>query len=178
MTDSEPLPPGIPAATAAVAIDAPVSKTPVTADMRFGSAPPLLLLTPMSLSLLAQARQETTRGNHQFAVVLAQAACDLRAEDAIIELMRHRGVDYLSDAVLGMFDTTSFGNERLRKIFVALTGDDPAQAPWWSEWRKGRKLRHDVAHAGEPVTPVQAASCIDAAAAFIDHVTAVVEQAR
>jgi hypothetical protein len=150
----------------------------MTADMHFGWAPAILLLTPMSHHLLALARQKVTEGEYQFAVVLAQAACELRAEDAIIELMRHRKCEYLSDAVLGIVDTTSFGNERLRKVFAALTGDDPAQAPWWSGWMKARKLRHDVAHGGEHVTPDKAVSCIDSAAAFIDHITAVVERVR
>jgi hypothetical protein len=131
-------------------------------------------LTPMSQALLGQARQQAAAGQLQFAVVLAQAACELRTEDAIIELMRHRKAEFLSDALLNIFTTASLSDERLCAVYSALTGDDPKQTPWWSDWIKGRKLRHDVAHAGKVVTPQETTSCIDSAEAFIAHVTTVV----
>jgi hypothetical protein len=128
----------------------------------------------MSQALLAQARQQETLGNYQFAVVLSQAACELRTEDAIIELMRHRKVPFLSDALLNIFATTSLADERLCSVYCALSGDDPKQATWWSDWKKSRALRHDVAHAGKMITPAEAAFCIKSADAFVAHVTAVV----
>jgi hypothetical protein len=136
------------------------------------------LLGPMSLTLLAQARQELAHGRHQFAVVLTQVACELRTEDAIIEMMRKRKIEYLSDAVMNIFKTTSLGDERLRKIFAALAAADPAQESWWSAWITGRQLRHDVAHHGDQVTPEQAQSCINAAADFIAYVTTTVNGVR
>lgn len=145
----------------------------------FQSMPvPLMTLTPMSLHVLAQARLVAGQGQQQFAVVLAQAACELRTEDAFIELMRHRHNEALGDALLDFVSTTSLGNSRLRKVFTALTGDDPAQAPWWAAWIKSYNLRHDVAHAGAQVTSGQATTAIDSAADFIAHVTSPVEKAR
>ena len=132
----------------------------------------------MSYHVLAYARQKLPEGEYQYAVVLSQAACELRAEDAIVDLMRHRKCEYLSDAVLDLFVTTSFGDERLRNIFIALSGDDPAQATWWAAWKSARKLRHDVAHGGVQATADQATAAVDAAAAFIEHVTAAVESVR
>lgn len=70
------------------------------------------------------------QGQHQFAVVLAQAACELRTEDAIIELMRRKKAEFLSDALLGFVSTTSLADGRILKVFVALTGDDPSTTVW------------------------------------------------
>jgi hypothetical protein len=136
------------------------------------------VLTPFSHSLLARARTLATEGQYPFAVVLAQAACELRTEDAFIELMRHRKVEALGEAMLGIVETTSLANPRLRKVFIALTGEDPAQVPWWSDWHKSRQLRHDVAHSGATVTPQQATKAIDTAATFIAYITDVVSKAR
>jgi hypothetical protein len=149
---------------------------PVAFNSTVGSL--VMVLTPFSYSLLAQARDETSKGHHQFAVVLAQAACELRTEDAFIELMRHRKAEALGEAMLDMVETTRLANSRLRKVFKALTCDGPAQAPWWSDWSKSRQLRHDVAHKGAAVTPEQATIAIDSAATFIAYITDEVAKVR
>lgn len=138
----------------------------------------LMALTPMSLHVLAQARIVATQGQQQFAVVLAQAACELRTEDAVIEITRHRKSEALGEAVLEFVTTTSLGDDRLRGVFKALTGDNPATATWWADWIKSRKLRHDVAHKGVSVTPQQTTIAIESAAAYIAHLTDVVERVR
>ena len=132
----------------------------------------------MSLQVLAQARTELAKGQLAFAVVLSQAACELRTEDAFIELMRHRRAEALGEALLGFVLTKSLANENLRKAFLALTGDNPTQASWWSSWKASCKVRHGVAHKGAQVTPAQAQTAVDSAAAFIAHVTDVVDRAR
>lgn len=138
----------------------------------------LMALTPMSMHVLAQARILSGAGQQQFAVVLAQAACELRTEDAFIEITRHRKMEALGDAVLGFVTTANLGNPRLCRVFIALTGDDPTKAPWWSDWTMSRTLRHDVAHKGATVTAVQAASAIESADKYITYLTSVVEKVR
>jgi len=142
-----------------------------TVDAHMLGSPPILLLRPMAYRLLDQARQEIERDNCQFAVVIAQAACELGTEDAINEVMSQREVDYLTDAVLDMCGTVSLANPQLRKLFKALTGADPAAEPWWPAWMDARKMRHEVAHGGRTVTRDQALACVDAATKFIAHVS-------
>ena len=92
--------------------------------------------------------------------------------------MRHRKTEALGDAVLKFVTTVSLGDGRLRRVFTALTGDNPADTTWWADWTKSRGLRHDVAHGGASVTPEQATLAIDSAAAYIAHLSNVVERVR
>ena len=172
----EPMPPG----TSYVAAGMDQTPYAVAQPQAFVQSMPktLMFLTPMSRNLLVQARQEIVGGNCQFAVVLAQAACELCSEDALIELMALKEIEYLSDAVLGISDTMSLANAKVRVFFTSLSGDDPSKARWWAAWKNARTLRHDVAHKGVPITPEQATLCVDAATAFIDHVTETVTIVR
>jgi Tfp pilus assembly protein PilX len=172
--------PGVPDMTEPIepAIPPPrgITLEPLRITMGVGSL--VTVLTPMSHSLLAQARIVANQNQQQFAVVLAQVACELRTEEAIIDLMRLRKAEVLSEALLGIFDTKSMADDRLRKVFIALACDDPAQAAWWSDWKESRKLRHGVAHRAASVTADQAALAIESADKFIAHVTNVVERMR
>ena len=172
-----PMPPGT-----AGAIAAGMTQTPKFFDQPQPWVQPmpavLMALTPMSLQVLAQARIVAAAGQQQFATVLAQAACELRTEDAFIEITRHRKTEALGEAVLGFAATTSLGDDRLRKVFTALTGDDPTKTPWWSDWTTSRKLPHDVAHAGAAFTAAQAMTAIESADNYIAHLTSVVEKVR
>src|SRR5271167_463088 len=128
----EPIPPGV-AGNAAANLQAPAA-APLPEPFVPPTPMTLMVLTPMAQNLLAQARQEIVRTNFQFAVILAQAACELCTEAAIIQLMDLHKVDYLTDAVLDKRDSKSLDNPRLRKLFTALTRDDPTKEPWWSGW--------------------------------------------
>jgi hypothetical protein len=137
-------------------------------------------LTPIYLSLLAQARELASEKHqqYQFAVVLVQAACELATEQNLIALMQLRGTDFLTESILESTDVTSLATKRLRKLFIALSGDNPAEAKWWARWLEARELRHRVAHAGAIMTSEQAARCIDSAAEYIQHLIDVTERVR
>jgi hypothetical protein len=47
----------------------------------FVTTPPLALLTPWSLQLVARAGELAGQGQHRFAIVLAHAACDWATQD-------------------------------------------------------------------------------------------------
>jgi hypothetical protein len=138
----------------------------------------LMVLTPFSHSLLARAKEEGAKGNTQFAVVLAQAACELATEDALNELMRVRSAEYLSDSILGIFKTTNLTDDRLRGIFAALAGEGPESEVWWESYREAQKVRHSVAHEGKQVSTAQAQSAIAAADSCIGYFAIAIRRAR
>jgi hypothetical protein len=146
----------------------------------------LLILTPISRHLLGQARQRAEAGEHQFAVVLSQAACDLHTEEALGNLLRRNCTPVLADAVRSLLGTSiALDDNRVRRIYGALTGDYPAghkqlekpRAEWWDAWHESRQLRHEVAHAGKLVTPEQATASIESSERYVTHVTAQVDAA-
>jgi hypothetical protein len=146
----------------------------------------LLTLTPMSRQLLTQARTVAARGEHQFSVILSHAACDLHTEEALDNLLRCKYSESAIAELLRSFlgRSVCLDDERVRKVYGVLTGDYPAghkklrkkPATWWKEWDASRTLRHEVAHAGKQVSREQAASSIESAEAYIQHVSMQVEQ--
>jgi hypothetical protein len=98
-------------------------------------------ITLASRHLLAHARvlAAKTEGEfHQVAVVLAHAACELHTEWALNKLLDARPDKTLVDLVLpANRDVTSLETDRSRRVYSALTGDNPTEAEWWggSGWR-------------------------------------------
>jgi hypothetical protein len=107
---------------------APAPTRDVNSSMQVSGATPLVfILTPIAYRLLAPARQLAIGGEHQFAVVLSQAACGLHTQEVLGNLMSRRGAGFLSDAVISLAgNTISLGNEKVRSIYEALTSDYPA----------------------------------------------------
>jgi len=188
MPEPKPMPPGTAAAVATAAVPVPAAaQTPAAVDMNFGSAPPILLVTPIAHHLVAFARQKVTEGEYQIAVVLAQAACEWHTEWALNSLIRLKGAELPGDVAKSLIsDSITLADHRVRKLYASLTGDYPAghsklklaPAPWWSEWVAGRELRHEVAHRGKQVTQQPAEAVVASVDAYIAHVTAVVERVR
>jgi hypothetical protein len=95
-------------------------------------SPAVLLLTSASLNLLAHAGKLRTEGHHQFAVVFAHAACELHTESELIRLLAPRPDRVLADLVMPAERAVkSLDNSDVREVYTALTGDNPATAPWW-----------------------------------------------
>jgi hypothetical protein len=185
MADTESLPPGTAGHIAANQQTTPAAISLEAHAMSFTSASGIL--TPMSHHVLAYARQRNAAGEHPFAVVLAQAACEWHTEEALSLLIRHKRAELLGDLVMSLVgETVSLGNPRVRRLYTVLTDDFPGghsdrklpAAAWWEAWTKARQLRHDVAHKAKQVSPEQADAAIKAADAYIAHITAVVERVR
>jgi hypothetical protein len=170
---NEPLPPGQQSLPERIEL----SVSPGSGRSSLDGSTPALMLS-FSPSVLAQAKEQLSKGECRLAVLLAYVACELRTEEAIVELMRHRRVHFLTDALLDMFDTMSLRRPQLRKVFTALTDHDPAQAPWWSQWMEGGTLRNDIAHEGRNVEPAQAQKCVALAETCIEHIHRAVAAAR
>src|SRR5450631_4095911 len=68
-------------------------------------------------------------------------------------------------------DVMSLGNQRIRRVYAALTGDNPTESEWWKDWLDSRQDRHDVAHRGEQMTRAKADKAIALADRYIQHLT-------
>jgi hypothetical protein len=180
MTDPEPLPAGTPSALEAAAQPPPPRPrhhvmAAGTGVYEYTGSPSVLLLTLASQNLLAHARSlaAKTEGEfHQMAVVFAHAACELHTEWAINQLLDARPDKTLVDLVLpAERDVMSLDNQRIRRVYAALTGDNPTESEWWKDWLDSRQDRHDVAHRGEQMTRAKADKAIALADRYIQHLT-------
>ncbi len=174
------LPPGTPNSTVGQSIKIEVP----TANLGLVSGTPLVLLMPMWMLLLLQAKEQFDKGAYQAAVVFAHTACELGTETAMSTLIRHRADPVLAGAVMKFISRNChFGQKRVRQAYSALTGDFPAgdgrstpKAAWWDKLESSRKLRNDVVHRGVQVLRQDAETCIGAAEACVLQIRDVVSR--
>ncbi len=137
-----------------------------------------LILTPASSNLLAHAHSLAAKGEHQFAVVFAHAACELHTKGELIRLLTPRPDKTLADLVMPAEpEVKSLANSSVCELYMALTGDNPTKADWWQAWQESRKDRHAVAHGGAPMTEVKSKAAIDIAQRYINHMTEKIDAA-
>lgn len=112
------------------------------------------------------------------AVVVAQSAVEVAVETAISFALQVRDVpepvqDWIEGSTVESWSPT---NERVQRLWKALTGDTITNAPGWQPYKVGTKLRHGVVHRAMPVTLGQAETFIDAAEEVVSHVLTVMLQ--
>jgi hypothetical protein len=118
--------------------------------------------------LLERARQLIDQ-----AVVTAQTACEVLTEPALTVAFTKKGVGFLAEPVADLFLSYNLGNEKVRGLYCALTGDEIQKRPFWQSFKALTALRNGVVHRGEPVSPQEARDASQAAADFLAHLEAV-----
>ncbi len=110
----------------------------------------------------------------RLAVILAHAACDVQMEDTLAQLFIARDVRSLYEPLKGLVgNQINLHTERVRAVYTALSGDDPAKQPWWSAWKEGIRRRNGVAHGGHAVNSEAAAKSLDACRKCVSHLQGV-----
>jgi hypothetical protein len=127
---------------------------------------------PYHRFLLAKAQELSDDDYHAPAIVMAQMACEIATEQVISAAYKQRGIADLEDPVNELFPAFNLGNERLRRLYLALTGDVIQEQPWWSEYIEHTRRRNRVVHHGERPSKEDAEASISVAKQFADHLDA------
>ena len=121
-------------------------------------------------SLLAAAVASHTAGDHKVAVILAQTAVELFTAKVLAGLYRQRQVEYLKGPFEHLLINYNIGNSKVSELYMALSGDEINQAPFWSRFTDHVQLRNNLVHDGQDATAVQAAASLAAVNQLIDHI--------
>jgi hypothetical protein len=132
-------------------------------------ADPTVITYPQRL--LALARKLIDDGEFGVAVVVAHIACEIAVARSLSEAFVARGIPYLEDSVTDFFSGYSLANDRLRKFYTALTGDEVEKTAFWSKFKESAKRRNKVAHsdATATVTKTEAEDSCLAAEKLVAH---------
>ena len=130
------------------------------------------LTAPWQSTLLATARRLASEGHSEVAVVTALMACETATERALAYWIQKRGIPDLESAMSDLLSSYSLANEKIRALYVALSGDKIQDASFWPQFKAAAKLRGDVVHSGKRATPDQASAAVTAAEAFVHHIGA------
>ena len=145
-----------------------------------------LMSTPASIfstewdypsQLLHAARQMMVTGRHEVAVVTAQMACEVCAERVISTYFRFREVEFLEDSVEDLLPSYNLANDKVRRIYVALTQDQIHQQYFWSEYKTMVSIRNKAVHAGVRIQESQAQMVSRIATSVVKHLQAVERRA-
>ena len=105
------------------------------------------------------------------ALVVAQAAVEVGVETAIDFALQLRDVhDPLREWVGTSVSSWSPTNERVQRLWTALTGDEISDAPGWAAHKSGTKQRHAFVHRAAAVSEEQVENFITAAEQIVGHV--------
>jgi hypothetical protein len=128
---------------------------------------------PYHRTLLESADRLLSQNEPAAALVMAHMACEIYTEQVIVLAFQKRGFAELQDSVMDLFSTHSLANDRLRKLYLALTRDPIAQTSFWSRFKASSQLRNEAVHHGARVSVDQARDACAVAREFVAHVDAV-----
>lgn len=128
--------------------------------------------------LLHAARQMMIAGRHEVSVVTAQMACEVCAERVISKYFCFRKVEFLEDAVEDLLPSYNLANEKIRRIYVALTQDQIHHQYFWSEYKTMVSIRNKAVHAGIRIQESQAQMVARIAASVVKHLQVIERQAN
>ncbi|HEV3071848.1 MAG TPA: hypothetical protein VGY76_10545 [Solirubrobacteraceae bacterium] len=115
---------------------------------------------PIYRRLLDKAYALHEAGEHEYATVAAQTACEVviaaavRRQFAMQSSILLRSVEGLIGGRWAMTD------KRVRTVWTSLTGDNLGEADFWRDYNAHIGRRNQIVHAGGTVTPDEAAASI------------------
>jgi hypothetical protein len=146
------------------------------AGLRMKGLAPLVLIMPVYARLLMDANLSLPE-SPEMAVVLAHSAAELCTEAHITSLLDQRGVGNLTEPVLDIFNSYDICNDKLRAIYIALTGDKISEALFWHGVKESKKRRNAVVHRGKACTVDDAKATVKAMTDLVYHMDHVVRLA-
>jgi hypothetical protein len=119
---------------------------------------------------LERARELLAFGDHDYATVAAQTACEVVTAETMRQLIAkhaHPLQVAIEKLVAGRF---SLAHDPVRALWADLTGDAISKAAFWEPYTRHRVRRNRIVHEGQSVTAQQAAESVKIAQELCTHV--------
>ncbi len=120
-------------------------------------------------TLLRTAQRLFGDGQYSMAVVVAHMACEIAAERSMGEAFRARNIVDLEEAIEELLNGYNLASKRVRNLYVALTGDEIHNQPFWATFTESARLRNCIIHNGAIVSKAKADELLQATSALIAH---------
>jgi hypothetical protein len=134
--------------------------------------PILLQGSPYERVLLDFAKRAAARGedgDHEVAVVTAQMAVEVMIEQTIGGLLRSRGLEDLDEPLSDLLPSYNIGNERVLRLYDALSGEQIQNEAFWPNFKEHVKRRNQIVHRGMRASRQDAEESIAAVEAVLAH---------
>lgn len=138
------------------------------ATVTFSASAQLEVITYPQI-LLSTARGLIDDGQFSIAVVVSHMACEIATERSLSESFAKKGIQYLEEPVVDILSGYNLANNRIRKLYTALTGDEIQNQPFWKRYTESAKRRNRIIHQGVIVGKAEAEESFKAASDLISH---------
>ena len=119
--------------------------------------------------LLRTAQRLSDEEQYSIAVVVAHMACEIATERSLGEAFRTRNIVDLEAVIEDMLSGYNLANERVRNLYVAMSGDKIHEQPFWVKFKKSARRRNDIMHGGATASKSDADESIQAASDLVAH---------
>jgi hypothetical protein len=123
--------------------------------------------------LLEAANDMIVRSRYEISVVTAQMACEICTERVFRAFFALKNVAFLEDSVDDLLPSYNLANDKVRKVYFALSNDPINQQFFWSEYKVVVSLRNKAVHAGARLQESQAQMVLRVAKLVVRHLQSV-----
>lgn len=124
-------------------------------------------------AILSAAEGWIAQGEFDVAIVFLQTACEILTEQVFDTIMKKMEVGWLKEHIDDLPPNYNIGNERVRKLYVALTDDKIEEQPFWGDFEQHVTLRHELVHGTRRATREEAERSLASVSAVISHLEAI-----
>jgi hypothetical protein len=117
-------------------------------------------------------------GYYMSALPILQTACELLTEFVIVATLSESGFNHIREPLDELIPNYNLANERVRKLYVALTKDRIQNQTFWSDYLQMVRLRHQVIHRGKDVSEEQAKWAQSVTLRTIQHLEKMFNEAK
>jgi hypothetical protein len=103
------------------------------------------------------------------AVVVLHMAAEIAVEQRLSEAFRRRGITDLEEPIGEFLNGYNLGNDRIRRLFVSVTGDQVHNQPFWHGFKDSATRRNRIVHEGRTIGQQEADDSLNAVGGLLRH---------
>lgn len=119
--------------------------------------------------LVSVARDLIGSGEFSIAVVVLHMAAEVAVERRLSEAFAGRGIADLEDSIGEFLNGDNLANDRTRKLFVAVTGDEVHKQSCWPDFKESSTRRNKIVHESRTIGQKEAKVSLDAVRKLLLH---------
>jgi len=105
------------------------------------------------------------------ATIVAHLACEVVIERSLADSFVRKGIQSLEESVSDVLNGYNLANDKVRKLYTSLTGDEIQEQPFWDNFIRSAKRRDNIIRKGLIVGRTDAEESIKTASDFLAHLT-------
>jgi hypothetical protein len=131
---------------------------------------------PYAEALIDSAQRWIDANEPSMAIIVLHTAVEVATSRVLSIGLRSKGMADLDEAIGHLVQSYNITNERIRKLYQAVTKDDVTKRPFWGDLVESARRRNGVVHRGERFRRQDAEGGLHAARDLVSHLLVVEKQ--